>query len=135
VLLEGTVEVVKNGSTEVLATFTAPTVLGEISLLTERFTCCNANSNMARKHPNVTWSEHATEALLEALRTSHAASVDESRAFAAAVAAAVDSLAAAPRAGRSLPEMGDPSILEVPVATARIQYRLIYDVQDVTVRT
>jgi len=35
VLLEGTVEVVKNGSTEVLATFTAPTVLGEISLLTE----------------------------------------------------------------------------------------------------
>ena len=35
VLLEGTVDVVKNGSTEVLATFTAPTVLGEISLLTE----------------------------------------------------------------------------------------------------
>lgn len=35
VLLEGTVEVVKNGSPEVLATFTAPTVLGEISLLTE----------------------------------------------------------------------------------------------------
>jgi len=35
VLLEGTVEVVKNGSTEALATFTAPTVLGEMSLLTD----------------------------------------------------------------------------------------------------
>ena len=35
VLLEGTVEVIKHGSTEVLATFTAPTVFGEISLLTE----------------------------------------------------------------------------------------------------
>jgi CRP-like cAMP-binding protein len=35
VLLEGTVEVVKNGSTEPLATFTAPTVLGEMSLLTD----------------------------------------------------------------------------------------------------
>ena len=35
VLLEGTVEVVKNGSAEALATFTAPTVLGEMSLLTD----------------------------------------------------------------------------------------------------
>ena len=35
VLLEGTVEVVKNGGTEALATFTAPTVLGEMSLLTD----------------------------------------------------------------------------------------------------
>lgn len=35
VLLAGTVEVFKDGSREVLATFTAPTVLGEISLLTE----------------------------------------------------------------------------------------------------
>jgi len=35
VLLDGTVEVFKDGSREVLATITAPTVLGEISLLTE----------------------------------------------------------------------------------------------------
>ena len=35
VLLEGTVEVFKTGSSGVLATLTAPTVLGEISLLTE----------------------------------------------------------------------------------------------------
>src|SRR5215813_760757 len=35
VLLVGTVDVVKNGSSELLATFTAPTVLGEISLLTD----------------------------------------------------------------------------------------------------
>jgi CRP-like cAMP-binding protein len=35
VLLTGTVEVFKDGSPEVLATFTAPTVLGEISLLTD----------------------------------------------------------------------------------------------------
>lgn len=70
------------------------------------------------RNPNVTWSEHATEAFLEALRISHATSLDESRGFVATVAAEVDSLAAAPRAGRSLPEMGDPSILEVSVATA-----------------
>ena len=35
VLLEGSVEVFKDGSDEVLATIDAPTVLGEISLLTE----------------------------------------------------------------------------------------------------
>lgn len=35
VLLEGTVEVVKDGSPDVLATIDAPTVLGEISLLME----------------------------------------------------------------------------------------------------
>jgi CRP/FNR family transcriptional regulator, cyclic AMP receptor protein len=35
VLLEGTVEVFKTGSSGLLATLTAPTVLGEISLLTE----------------------------------------------------------------------------------------------------
>src|SRR5205823_12114645 len=35
VLVEGTVEVFKDGSNEVLATIAAPTVLGEISLLTE----------------------------------------------------------------------------------------------------
>jgi CRP-like cAMP-binding protein len=35
VLLDGTVEVFKDGSREVLATIAAPTVLGEISLLTE----------------------------------------------------------------------------------------------------
>ena len=35
VLVEGTVEVFKDGSKEVLATIAAPTVLGEISLLTE----------------------------------------------------------------------------------------------------
>lgn len=80
-------------------------------------------------HPTVTWAEHATEALVEALRTSHAASPEESRAFGAAVATAVDSLVRAPQGGRSLPEMGDPSILEVALATARIRYRLIYDVQ------
>jgi CRP-like cAMP-binding protein len=35
ILLEGTVEIAKKGSTDVLATIDAPTVLGEISLLTE----------------------------------------------------------------------------------------------------
>jgi CRP/FNR family transcriptional regulator, cyclic AMP receptor protein len=35
VLLEGTVEILKEGSQETLATIDAPTVLGEISLLTE----------------------------------------------------------------------------------------------------
>ncbi len=35
VLLEGTVEIIKAGSLEILATIDAPTVLGEISLLTE----------------------------------------------------------------------------------------------------
>jgi CRP/FNR family transcriptional regulator, cyclic AMP receptor protein len=35
VLLEGTVEVFKDGGSEALATISAPTVLGEISLLTE----------------------------------------------------------------------------------------------------
>ena len=35
VLLDGTVEVFKDGTSEVLATIAAPTVLGEISLLTE----------------------------------------------------------------------------------------------------
>ena len=35
VLLDGTVEIFKDGTDEVLATIAAPTVLGEISLLTE----------------------------------------------------------------------------------------------------
>jgi plasmid stabilization system protein ParE len=84
--------------------------------------------------PTVTWAEHATEAFVEALRTSHAASPEESRAFGAAVVSAVESLVAAPQAGRSLPEMGDPSILDVTIATHRISYRLIYDLQGRTVR-
>jgi len=88
----------------------------------------------SRLHPTVTWAEHATEALVEAARTSHATSPEESHAFGAAVASAVDSLVAAPRAGRSLPEMGDPSILDVAVATERIRYRLIYDVHGAAVR-
>jgi plasmid stabilization system protein ParE len=78
--------------------------------------------------PEAAWSEHAIEAFQEALRTSHSASAEEARDFGATVLAAANSLSSSPDLGRSLPEMGDPSIREVPVRTARIRYRLIYDV-------
>ena len=78
------------------------------------------------------WSEHAAKAFLEALKTSHSGSPDDTRVFATAVA---EAYVAFPTQGSiSLPEMGDPTIREVPVRTPRLPYRLLYDLVDGVLR-
>jgi len=51
-------------------------------------------------------------------------SVDRSALFVTRLLEATDRLSEFPNSGRVIPEIGDPSCREIPVATYRIMYRL-----------
>ena len=86
------------------------------------------------KRPQVVWSEHAAADFEVTLASSEASSPEEAHAFESAVLQAASSVASDPGVGMTLPEMGDPSIKEVPIGTSHIRYRLLYDFKDRVVR-
>jgi hypothetical protein len=91
-------------------------------------------AGLVARRSGAVWSNHAAKALGETLLGSHSSSASDTRAFEAIVTEASDSRRLLSATVTSLPEMGDATIREVPIRTARIRYRLLYEVVDGTVR-